>query len=74
MAAAGEDDGLAGPDVHGFTSLVDVAVLPEALKDLAGLRVIPGRIVCPYAKNPTREGLLANDLVEAAVQHELEAL
>ena len=74
MAAAGQDDAPAGADGHRLAPLVDVAVLPEALQQLAGLGVVPRRVVGPDAHHPARERLLANEVGEPAVQHELDAL
>ena len=74
MTAAGENDGLAGPDIHGFLPLVNIAVLPIALHELTGLGVLPRRIVRRDSQNPAREGVLTHDLVETTVKHELDTL
>ena len=68
MTAAGEDDGLPGPDVHCLPPLVDVAVLPKALQELSGLRVLPRRVVGRDPQNFASEGFLTNDLVETAMK------
>ena len=57
VTAAGKDDGPARPDVHRLPPLIDIAVLPIALQKLAGLRVLPRRIVGPDPQNFTRERL-----------------
>ncbi len=73
VTAAGQDHGPAGTDVHGFSPLIDIAVLPEAAQKLARLRVLARRIVGFDSENPAGEGLLAYELVETAVQDELDA-
>ena len=74
VAAAGEDDAPAGADGHRLAPLVDVPVLPVAPQQLPGLGVVPRRVVGPDADHPARERLLADEVREAAVQHELDAL
>src|SRR6516225_3085982 len=43
-AAGGDDDGAPRPDMNCFSALIDVAVLPEAFKTCAGLRMHSRRI------------------------------
>src|SRR5690606_6360753 len=74
VAAAREDHGLARADTDHLAALVDVAVLPIALEALARLRIEARRIVRLDADHAARELLLAYELDEAAVQHELDAL
>ena len=54
--------------------LVDVAVLPKALHELAGLGMPARRIARFDAENSAGGRLLAHELVERTVQHELHAL
>ena len=74
VAARGQDHSATGPDVQYLAPLVDIAVLPVALEQLARLGVASRCMVRPDAEDAARERLFANQLVETAVQHELNAL
>jgi hypothetical protein len=74
VAAAREHDGFARTDVDRCAPFVDVAVSPEALQQLAGLRMIARRVLGANADDTTGERLLANQVRELAKQHELHAL
>src|SRR5690606_24771622 len=74
VPAAREDHGLARTDMDHLAPLVDVAVLPVALEALARLRVEARRVVGLDADHASGERLLADQLVEVSVQHELDAL
>src|SRR5690606_6592823 len=74
VSAAREDHGLARADVNDFPPLVDVAVLPIAFEAPPRLRIEARRVMRLDAQNAARERLLADQLVEVAVQHELNAL
>ena len=74
MAAAREHHAAARADAHDLALLVDVAVLPEALHELAGLGMTARRIARFDAENSAGGRLLAHELVERTVQHELDAL
>src|SRR5437762_237044 len=71
MTSGANDDRLASPDVYGLATIVDVAVLPEALQTPPGLRIEPWRITGPDTHNTAGELLLANNLVHVAVEYEL---
>src|SRR5439155_1382643 len=71
MTSGANDDRLASPDVYGLATIVDVAVLPEALQTPPGLRIEPWRITGPDTHNTADELLLANNLVHVAVEYEL---
>src|SRR3989442_500344 len=70
MTSGADDDRLASPDVYRLGTIVDVAVLPEALQTSSGLRSEPRRIAGPDTHNAARELLLANNLVHVAVEYE----
>ena len=74
MTAAREHDAAPRADAHDVAPLVDVAVLPEALHELARLGMLPRRVARLDADDSARRRLRANELVERAVQHELHAL
>ena len=74
VTAAGQDDAPAGANGHRLAPFVDVTVLPEALQQLAGLGVMPRRVVRPDPHHSALERLLADEVGEAAMQHELDAL
>src|SRR5207244_13300206 len=74
VTSGANDDRLAGPDVNRLCSIVDIAVLPEALQTSPGLRIEPRRIAGPYSYNAARELLLANNLVHVAVEDEPHTL
>src|SRR2546427_2009555 len=70
MTSGADDDRLASPDADRLGTIVDVAVLPEALQTSSGLRSEPRRIAGPDTHNAARELLLANNLVHVAVEYE----
>src|SRR6266571_1326277 len=70
MTSGADDDRLASPDVYRLGTIVDVAVLPEALQTSSGLRIEPRRIAGPDTHNAARELLLANNLVHVTVEYE----
>src|SRR5688500_12742094 len=72
--AGAKDHGLAGPDVDGLGTLVDVAVLPEAFETLVGRRIEARRIARLDTEHAPRERLLADQLVHMAAEHEADAL
>ena len=74
MTAAREHHAAARADAHDLALLVDVAVLPKALHELAGLGMTARRIARFDAENAAGGRLLAHELVEPTVQHELHAL
>src|SRR5437867_11950502 len=69
MTSGADDDRLASPDVYRLGTIVDVAVLPEALQTSSGLRIEPRRIAGPDTHNAARELLLPNNLVHVAVKY-----
>src|SRR5690606_3244139 len=74
VSAAREDHGLPCADMDHVAPLVDVAVLPVTLETLPRLRVEARRIMGLDADDAAGERPLANQLVEVAIQHELDAL
>src|SRR5687767_7498623 len=71
MPAAREDHGFARADANRRARLLDVAVLPEAAHQLAGLGMHARRVRRLDADDAARERLLAHELREFAEQHEL---
>ncbi len=74
MPAARQHDGLARPNVHDLATLVDVSVLPVAFHSLTGIRMHARRVMRLDTHDSTGKRLLAHELVETAMQHELHAL
>ena len=73
VTAAGENHAAARPDIHGLAPLVDIAVSPIALQQLAGFRMIARRIARTDTEDAARKGLFPHELFERAVQHEADA-
>src|SRR5437773_3346268 len=71
MTSGANDDRLASPDVYRLGTIVDVAVLPEALQTSTGLWIEPRRIAGPDTHNAAGELLLADNLIHVAVEYEL---
>src|SRR5690606_8256410 len=67
-------DGAPRANAHDGAALVDVAVLPVALQQLACLGVAARRIARRDADNAAARRLLAHELVEAAIEHEAHTL
>src|SRR5262245_19375496 len=70
VTSGANDDRLPSPDVYRLGTIVDVAVLPEALQTSTGLWIEPRRIAGPDTHNAARELLLANNLIHVAVEYE----
>src|SRR6266480_537952 len=74
MTAGANDDRLSRADMDRGSTLVGVAVLPEALQAHARVGIEPWCVGGLDSQNPAGELLLADDLIHMAVEHEPDAL
>ena len=70
VTSGANDDRLASPDVYHLGTIINVAVLPQALQTPPGLGIEPRRIAGTDTHNAARELLLPNNLVHVAVEYE----